>query len=234
MTINPNTNEVLLTSIPRDTYVQLSGTTGVKDKLTHAGIYGIDMSKRTIEEFLNIKIDYYVRVNFDSVVAIVDEIGGIELYNDIAFTRGTRYYAAGMIHLNGQDALTYARERKLMPEGDVTRGRHQQKVIEAIINKINNNRELLLNYENIMNKLSMFFQTNMETDVFQFYVKKQLDKMPNWNINSISVECTGSNGQTYSMPGWNLYIAIPNDASVNKTSRYINGIIEGKKFNELN
>ena len=145
MSVNPRTHEILLTSIQRDMYVQLHGTNGIKDKLTHAGIYGIDMSRQTIEDFLNIDIPYYIRVNFDSVIKLVDTIGGIDIYNDVAFKGGTRYFEQGNIHLNGKQALEYARERKKMPNGDWTRGEHQKVIITAIINKVSSSKELLNN-----------------------------------------------------------------------------------------
>lgn len=111
LTVNPNTHEILLTNIPRDMEVQLHNTTGLTDKLTHAGIYGVDMTRTTLEDFLETDIQYYVRVNFDSVVKIVDAIGGVDVQNDVTFSAGGRTFPAGTIHLNGKDALTYSRAR---------------------------------------------------------------------------------------------------------------------------
>ena len=143
MTVNPKNHEVLLTNIQRDMQVQLHGTTGIKDKLTHAGIYGIDMSRQTIEDFLDTKIPYYIRVNFDSLVKVVDTIDGVDIDNDIAFKGYTRNFEVGKLHLNGKEALEYARERKKMPSGDYTRGLHQEKIIEAIINKVTTSKKIL-------------------------------------------------------------------------------------------
>ena len=228
VTVNPNTHKILLTSIQRDMYVQLHGTTGTRDKLTHAGIYGINMSRQTIEDFLDIDIPYYVRVNFDSVIKLVDTIGGVDIYNDVAF-RGSRYFEQGNIHLNGEQALEYARERKKMPNGDWTRGEHQKVIITAIINKIANSKELLTNYGDILNNSKDLIQTNIPTDVIKKFVKDQIDSMSPWNITSTFVGGAGSDyRETYSMPGMNLYITYPDENSVKNVSKQINDLLNEK------
>lgn len=226
VTVNPNTHKILLTSIQRDMYVQLHGTTGTRDKLTHAGIYGINMSRQTIEDFLDIDIPYYVRVNFDSVIKLVDTIGGVDIYNDIAFRGGSRYFEQGNIHLNGKQALEYARERKKMPNGDWTRGEHQKVIITAIINKIANSKELLTNYGDILNNSKDLIQTNIPTDVIKKFVKDQIDSMSPWNITSTFVGGAGSDyRETYSMPGMNLYITYPDENSVKNVSKQIKDLL---------
>ena len=226
VTVNPNTHKILLTSIQRDMYVQLHGTTGTKDKLTHAGIYGINMSRQTIEDFLDIDIPYYVRVNFDSVIKLVDTIGGVDIYNDVAFRGGSRYFEQGNIHLNGKQALEYARERKKMPNGDWTRGEHQKVIITAIINKIANSKELLTNYGDILNNSKDLIQTNIPTDVIKKFVKDQIDSMSPWNITSTFVGGAGSDyRETYSMPGMNLYITYPDENSVKNVSKQIKDLL---------
>ena len=225
VTVNPNTHKILLTSIQRDMYVQLHGTTGTRDKLTHAGIYGINMSRQTIEDFLDIDIPYYVRVNFDSVIKLVDTIGGVDIYNDVAF-RGSRYFEQGNIHLNGEQALEYARERKKMPNGDWTRGEHQKVIITAIINKIANSKELLTNYGDILNNSKDLIQTNITTDVIKKFVKDQIDSMSPWNITSTFVGGAGSDyRETYSIPGMNLYITYPDENSVKNVSKQIKDLL---------
>ena len=226
MSVNPRTHEILLTSIQRDMYVQLHGTNGIKDKLTHAGIYGIDMSRQTIEDFLNIDIPYYIRVNFDSVIKLVDTIGGIDIYNDVAFKGGTRYFEQGNIHLNGKQALEYARERKKMPNGDWTRGEHQKVIITAIINKVSSSKELLNNYVDILNNSKDIIQTNIPTDLIKEFVKDQLDSMSSWDISSTYVAGTSSDyRETYSMPGMNLYVTYPDENSVKNVSKQINDLL---------
>lgn len=233
MTVNPNTHEVLLTNIPRDTEVRLHNTTGKTDKLTHAGIYGIDMSRQTLEDFLSTEIPYYVRVNFDSLVKVVDSIGGIDINNDIAFKGYTRYFAKGNLHLNGKQALEYSRERKKMPNGDWTRGLHQEEVIRAIITKVTTSKELLTNYSEIVNSLEELIQTNIPEATIKKYVKDQLNTMSSWEVHSIAVGIIdGKLQETYSMPGVNLYVSIPDKENVKYTSNVINGMLNDKKYTE--
>lgn len=230
MTVNPKNHEVLLTNIQRDIQVQLHGTTGIKDKLTHAGIYGIDMSRQTIEDFLDTKIPYYIRVNFDSLVKVVDSIGGVDIDNDVAFKGYTRNFEVGKLHLNGKEALEYARERKKMPSGDYTRGLHQEKIMEAIISKVTTSKKILNNYSKFTSVLDEFIQTNIPSSTIKFYVREQLDTMPKWNVISRAVESSGSALiETYSMPGMNLYVAFPDEKSVKTSSRIINEMIDNKK-----
>ena len=230
MTVNPKNHEILLTNIQRDMQVQLHGTTGIKDKLTHAGIYGIDMSRQTIEDFLDTKIPYYIRVNFDSLVKVVDSIGGVDIDNDVAFKGYTRKFEVGKLHLNGKEALEYARERKKMPSGDYTRGLHQEKIMEAIISKVTTSKKILNNYSKFTSVLDEFIQTNIPSSTVKFYVREQLDTMPKWNVISRAVESSGSALiETYSMPGMNLYVAFPDEKSVKTSSRIINEMLDNKK-----
>ena len=130
LTINPKTHQILLTSIPRDTYVQLSGTTGYKDKLTHAGIHGVEKSISTIEEFLGIEINYYFKVNFTSVIDIVNTLGVVNVYSEYTFTSKDGYnYTKGYNYMNGAQALSFVRERYAFSEGDIQRGKNQQAMI---------------------------------------------------------------------------------------------------------
>jgi len=233
MTVNPNTHEILLTHIPRDYYVQLHGTTGSKDKLTHAGIYGIDMSLKTIEDLLDIKINYYVRVNFTTLIKIVDTIGGIDVVSDQAFSEYGYSYKKGINHLDGMHALMYSRIRHVLEGGDRARGKHQEEVITAIFNKITNSEVLLKDYNKILVNLTDSLQTNITSSEIKNFIKKQLNTMANWNINSISVDGTSSKGNCYSMPGRDLYIMIPNQDTVDNAHKYITGIIDGKKYGEI-
>lgn len=227
MTVNPNTRDILLTSVQRDMEVHLHGIDGITDKLTHAGIYGVDMSRQTLEDFLDTKIPYYIRVNFDSVTKLVDIIGGVDIYNDIAFQGGTRYFPKGNIHLNGKEALEYSRERKKMPSGDWTRGEHQKTIITAIINKVSSNKDLLTNYADILNNSKDIIQTNIPTEVIKKYVRDQMEDMSGWNIDSTYVKGDGAVYQeTYSAPGMKLYVTKPNEASRKETSQQINNLLK--------
>ena len=240
-TVNPDTHEILLTSIPRDMYVQLHGTSGNKDKLTHSGIYGINMTKSTIEDFLHIKIDYVVKVGFGTVINVVDTIGGIDIDSDQdVYTHcgdgGARrtQVKKGMNHFDGASALSYARERKGYATGDNHRVQNQQQVLEAIFTKVITDKSLLMNYESVLNSLSSLYVTDIPSSVIKSMVKQQLDDMKSWKISKQQVSGEGKMGvETYSMPGWKLWVMLGYPDSINKNSKNINDMISGKTLNEL-
>ena len=224
-TVNPNTNTILLTSIPRDFYVQLHGTNGYRDKLTHSGVYGIDMSVTTIEDLLDIDINYYMRVNFTSLMKLVDAIGGVDVESDYTFkaVSGERF-TKGNNHLNGKQALAFARERKAFKDGDRQRGKNQQKVLTAILNKTLSSSTLITKYTDILDSLGGSFQTNMPTTKIYNLVNMQLDKMPSWNIESISLNGKDSHNYTYTYPKQKLYVMEPDINSVNEAIAKIDEI----------
>lgn len=215
MTVNPTEKKILLTSIPRDMYVTLHSY-GAKDKLTHTGIYGVDETIQTVEDWLGIDINYYVRVNFTTLEDIVDIIGGIDVESDVAFKSAVSSYSyvAGTNHLNGEGALYFARERKAFPSGDNQRVKNQQKVLSAIINKLTSSKTLLLKYPQLLGALKNQVQTNMTEKEIASLVKMQLNDMSGWDIETISITGSGASAVTYSMPGQSLYVMVPNEESV--------------------
>lgn len=216
-TINPRTHEILLTSIPRDYYVRLHNTTGYKDKLTHAGLYGINMSIETLEDLFEIDIDYYVRVNFTTLVNLVDAIGGVDITSDKAFTAYTNKsctYVKGKNHLDGKCALAFSRERYAYQEGDRHRVQNQQAVITAILNKALSSSTLVKKYSSILESMGSSFQTNMPQNKIYSLVNMQLDSMPKWNITSISVNGKDSSNYTYSYSAGKLYVMEPDMTTV--------------------
>lgn len=233
ITINPNTHQILLTNIPRDFYVQLHGTTGLKDKLTHAGIYGIDMSRKTLEDLFGIEIDYSVKVGFNSVIKLVDLVGGIDVYSDKAFRSHCGDGGAervrvvvGMNHFNGAQALSYARERYAYKDGDRHRGRNQQQVIEAVVSKIMNDKSILLKYDTLLSSLSDIYRTDIPKEFVTLFIKDQLENMSSWEFITQAVDGSGASRKTYSMPSLNLYVMIPNMDTVNAAIEKIN-IVSG-------
>ena len=225
MSINQKKKKILLTTIPRDSYVQLHGTSGPKDKLTHAGIYGINMSIDTIEDFIGIDIDYYIRVNFNTLVNVIDTIGGVNVYSDVSFNAGGYRFVKGSNYLDGKKALAFSRARKQFSGGDRVRGQHQQAVITGVVEKVTSSRVLLSNYTNILASLNNTFQSNVDDSIIRDFFKEQLDSMSTWDIKSISVDGTGLyTTSTYSMPGWNLYVMIPNQDTVNYVRNEINNL----------
>ena len=213
VTVNTNTHEILLTSIPRDYYVTLHSK-GARDKLTHSGIYGINETVTTVEDLLDVDINYYVRVNFTTVIKLVDTLGGIDVYSDFAFSRGGYNFNKGYNSLNGEAALIFSRERKLFASGDNQRVKNQQAVIEAIIKKVLNSTTLLTRYTDILESLEGSFQTNIEQSEISNLVKGQLSNMSSWTIKNNSLTGTGSYGPTYSMGSTKLYVMLPDDSSV--------------------
>lgn len=229
VTINPVTHKILLTSIPRDYYVQLHGTTGYRDKLTHAGIYGVDMSVTTLEDLLDIDINYYARVNFTTLIELVDAVGGVTVNSDYNFTAisGERF-VKGENFLNGTKALAFARERHAFVDGDRQRGKNQQKIITAILNKALSSKTLITKYTNILSSLQNSFQTNMDSNKIYNLVNMQLDQMPSWDIESINLDGSGRSEYTYSYSGQRLYVMEPDISSVNSAKEKIKGIMQGQ------
>lgn len=211
--VNPQTHKILLVNTPRDYYVQLHGTSGVKDKLTHAGIYGIDMSVNTLEDLYDIQIDYYLRVNFSSLTNIVNELNGITVYSNYTFSTGKYSFTKGYNQLNGEQALAFSRARYAFSGGDRTRGENQQLVIEAIITKMNN-PATLLNYQKILTSTGVAVQTNMNYDDMTSLIRNQLTDMTKWTVESTAVDGIDSHNYTYSMGNMKLYVMEPNQISV--------------------
>ena len=224
-TINPTTRKILLTSIPRDYYVNLVGQgPNAYDKLTHAGYYGIEESVKTIENLLDTDINYYVKINFSTIEGIVDAIGGVDVYSEYEFTAsdGTYSYVKGYQHLDGKKALRFARERKSFATGDVQRVKNQQKVVEAMINKITSSTALISSYDRILDSVSENLDTNMPSKDISRLVKMQLNDMREWTIESQNAVGTGQMGPTYTFPTLNLYTMLPDEDSVNSLKLKIN------------
>lgn len=225
VTVNPKTHKILLTSIPRDYYVKLH-TSGSYDKLTHSGIYGINESIWTIEDLLDIDINYYFRVNFTTVINIVDVIGGITVYSDYNFIThgmGVKYnFVKGENYLNGQKALAFSRERKSFSDGDRQRIKNQQIVLTAIINKLISSETLITKYSSILNEISKSFQTNLDKKDMSKLIKKQINDMPKWDIESISLTGKDSHNTTYTYGSQNLYVMSPDTNSIEEAKNKIN------------
>ena len=232
LAVNPNTKNILMIHIPRDYYVQLHGTTGNKDKLTHAGtIGGIEMSMGTIEDLLEIEIPYYIRVNFNAVVNLVDAIGGININSDVNYsftcwTDRSCKFNPGLNYVGGKCALAFARERHAYETGDRHRGENQEQVIELIIDKVTSSSTIINNYSNILTALDGTFETNLTMDDITNLVKMQIDNMSPWHIESYNVDGTGASLPTYSYPNQNLYVMNPNMETVTEAINRLNIILE--------
>ena len=234
-TIDPVNNKVLLTSIPRDYYVNLPGLgDNAYDKLTHAGYYGIEESVKAVENLLDIDINYYVKINFSTVVGVIDAIGGIDVESDYSFTTHndaeTRYYSyyVGNNHLSGEEALAFARERMSFQDGDVQRVKNQQKVISALVKKASSSTSIITNFSSILDSVKENFSTNIDTRSINKFVKKQLNELKGWSIESQNLVGTDMyTTDTYTFPGMNLYVMGQDQESVNECSEAIKQFLRG-------
>ena len=212
-TVNTKTHEVLLTSIPRDYYVTLHSK-GAKDKLTHSGIYGINETVTTVEDLLDVDINYYIRVNFTTVIELVDTLGGVEVYSEYDFSAQGYHFNQGYNYLNGAQALAFSRERHSFASGDNQRVKNQHAVIEAIIRKVLNSTTLLTRYTSILESLEGSFQTNISQNEISNLVKAQLSDMSSWTIKNNALTGTGAYSSTYSLGSQQSYVMVPNNSSV--------------------
>ena len=232
MTVNRETKKILLTTTPRDSYVPIAdGGNNQKDKLTHAGIYGVDASIHTLENLYGIDLNYYARLNFTSFLKLIDLLGGVDVYNDQefdAYTNNGKHYSAGKLHLDSKDALGFVRERYSLEDGDRDRGRNQQKVIVAILQKLTST-EALKNYDSIIKGLQDSLQTNMPLETMMNMANAQLESGGTYKINSQDLKGTGRMDlPSYAMPDSNLYMMEISDSSLESVKAAINDVMEGK------
>lgn len=232
LTVNMNTHKILMTETPRDAYVKIpDGGADQYDKLTHAGIYGVETSEKTLENLYGITIDYYARLNFDSFLKLIDALGGVTVYNSQAFTslHGNYDFPVGNVTLDSDKALGFVRERYSLEHGDYDRGNNQMKVIQAILNKMTSLKSVS-NYSTIISNVQDSIQTDMKLDTVMKLVNSQLDSGEKFTITSQEVTGTGSTGEltSYAMPSSSLYMIKLDDASVAKASQAIKDVMEGK------
>ena len=219
--INPETRKIVLVNTPRDYYVQLHGTTGLRDKLTHAGTYGVDSSRQTIEDLYGVSVPYHVRINFTSLVKLIDVIGPIQVNSDYAF----KSYEVGPNTLNSAQALEFSRERYSFEDGDRQRGQNQQKVIEAIIAKMSR-PENAVKLPEIFGALENSVETNMSEASLKTLIRGQLDDVRRWQVRSLSVDGSGAMLPTYTYGSSPLYVMVPDQTTVDYAKRIITETLE--------
>ena len=213
VSVNPNTHQILMLGIPRDYYVPQTCQNDQLDKLTHTGIFGVDCTIETMEHLMGIDINYYARVNFSSLINIVDALGGVEVESPFPFRSKFGYeYVEGINHLNGKEALGFARERKSLADGDSERSRNQMRLLQGIINKAIS-PAIITNYKDVLDAVSGSFQTNMSMDEMTAFVKAQLNSMKGWDIKQIQLTGTGATKFTPAN-GFDAYVMIPNEVSI--------------------
>ncbi len=230
-TINPSTHKIFLTTVPRDSYVAipLGGNNGM-DKLTHAGNYGPEASMGAVANLLDTKIDAYVRINFTSFITSIDTLGGITINNPKTFVSyDNKTFNTGVLQLNGEDALSYSRERKSLGAGDVDRGKNQQRVIQGIVDKMSSIRSIG-GFEAVLKLIGTSVDTNMSQGTIRSLINRQLDRPSGWTTDSYTLTGRGSTGthKSYAMPNSSLYMYILDESSVEKASRQIEQHMKAK------
>ena len=231
MTVNQETKKILLTTTPRDAYVPIAdGGNNQNDKLTHAGIYGVDASIHTLENLYGIDLNYYARLNFTSFLKLIDLLGGVDVNNDQEFTslHGNYHFPVGNVHLDSEQALDFVRERYSLANGDGDRGRNQQKVISAIVQKLTS-AEALKNFDDIMQSLQDSVQTNMPPETMVSLVNAQLASGGKYTVITRDLKGTGRMDlPSYAMPDSNLYMLEVDPNSLETLKVEIKDIMEGK------
>ena len=228
MTVNPNTKKILLTTTPRDYYVTIPNISGEqRDKLTHAGIYGVDASMATLEQLYGIDISYYARVNFTSLITIVDALGGVDVNSEYAFSAGGYDFVQGSNHLDGKAALAFSRERYSFESGDNQRGKNQEAVLTAILQKAMS-PAILTSANQILSQVSDCVETNMTQDEMAKFINMQLSDGAGWTIVSTAATGTGDNQACFSSGSQLLYVMWPDEASVSEISTKMQQVLNGE------
>ena len=227
MAVNPVTKKIQLVTTARDAYVPNPAGGGALDKLTHCGIYGVSNSVRALSSLYEVPISYFAQINFSGVETLVDAVGGVDVYSDLSYSALGTWIDEGWNHLNGAQALSFARERYNPAVGDAGRARNQMKVITAILNKATSGTTLLSNYSQILSSLSGMFRTDMSAEEIASLVRMQLTDMSGWDISSYSMSYSADWGVTYSMPGYELWIARPDYSDVAYIHDLLMNVING-------
>ncbi|MEF2615829.1 LCP family protein [Faecalibacillus faecis] len=227
VTVNPKTKQILMSSIPRDYYVTLANK-GKKDKLTHSGLAGPENTVKTMDNFLGIDINYYARVNFTSLITMVDALGGIDLDSDSSFSTMGYSFTKGVQHVNGEKALAFARERHSFADGDNMRVKHQQDVLMAMLKKMMS-PAIITNYTSVLNSVAGSFETNMDSSDITGLIKMQINDMASWTFTQKQFTGHGvmQTGGAY-MPSTKLYYMIPDDSSVSENIAAIKAVLNGQ------
>ncbi len=234
LVVNPTKKKILMIHTPRDYFVSIGGKSGLKDKLTHAGLSGgIKTSIATMEKLYDINIHYYARVNFNALIKLVDAVGGITVYSDknstfTCWTDRSCKIKPGDNKVNGKCALAFARERHAYKEGDRHRGENQEQVITKLIEKITSSKTLLTKSSDILKSLEGTFETTITTEEITSLVKMQLDDMSKWDISTYNVSGSDSYEFTRSYPSQQLYVMVPDQKTVNEAKKRIKEALEAK------
>ena len=232
--VNPQTKQILLVNTPRDSRVEVPGKGGAVDKLTHCGMLGINSSILALESIYNVDIQYYAQINFTGFEKLINAIGGIEVYSDYEFwsLEGNCTIYKGLNQLNGRQALGFARHRKGLPGSDHTRGKHQMKVINAVVDKITTSTALITGYSEILESLEGMFVTTYPSENISNLVKMQLLDMSGWEIFNYAVPGGGGSEVTYFSPNKAMSMVYLYSSNVAHASRIMEALLSGMILTE--
>lgn len=238
-TINPKTSTILLTSVPRDFYVTTACDAadgcmqGALDKITHTGIHGTNTTKRTVEQLLGIEINYTFKVGFDTVTDLVDALGGVDVYVEPGYAVTNEYFSVheGVNHLNGHDALEYARERYAYTEGDRQRTKNQQQVLMGIVNEATK-PSVITKYASIMDAMANTFSTTMSNEEISDLIKYQINNNPKWKMEQYMVDGTGDTLMCAEL-GDAASVMVPDQSTVKMAKDKINAVLAGKSADDV-
>ena len=225
--VNPETKHILLVSTPRDYYVPLGIAGGAMDKLTHAGVYGTEVSEDTLESLYDIEIDRYFKLNFSGFEGLINAMGGITVWSDYDFdVENIGHFSKGENQLNGLQALAFVRERHSFATGDVQRGDNQMNVIQSVVQKMCS-KSTLLNYSDILKECDGTFATDLSTDEIAELVSFQISNPGDWNIEKMSVSGSGAHEYVYSLKN-KAYVMIPNEDDIENAKQKIQEVLNEK------
>ncbi|MDO4413654.1 MAG: LCP family protein [Erysipelotrichaceae bacterium] len=224
--VNPKKRTILLASLPRDSYIANPALSGGLDKLTHMGNSGIDNATAALSGYFGIELNNYVLVNFNTYEKIINTLGGVDIVNPYEFTAGSYTFRGGNIHLSGDEALAYVRERHSLANGDFDRNEHQVIVLKAIIRKLIS-AEVIANYSAVLDSLSGTFLTNIATESIYDLAAAQLESMSAWTINSRHLDGSTGSAECASAPGQLLSVVYPDESIRSAISEEIKTILEG-------
>ena len=238
-TINPKTSTILLTSVPRDFYVTTACDVadgcmqGALDKITHTGIHGTNTTKRTVEQLLGVEINYTFKVGFDTVTDLVDALGGVDVYVEPGYAVTNQYFSVheGVNHLNGHDALEYARERYAYTEGDRQRTKNQQQVLMGIVNEATK-PSVITKYASIMDAMANTFSTTMSNEEISDLIKYQINNNPKWKMEQYMVDGTGDTLMCAEL-GDAASVMVPDQSTVKMAKDKINAVLAGKSADDV-
>ena len=212
--VDTQAKKLLLVATPRDFYVTFPETGGAKDKLAHAGVYGVEASAAALEGLYGVTVDYWVKMNFTGFVELIDALGGVEVYSDQEFTvEPIKTYRQGYNQLTGLEALAFARERYSFPDGDYQRAKNQMEVIRAVVEKCSS-FALVQNFRPVLEAAGEHLETNMPKEHLYGLAAQQLGDPGPWTVETYTAQGESAYRETWSMPGQELYVILPGEASV--------------------